>query len=183
MIFSHVNEQPMSVMQKYGFKDKAGLSSFAENIDKALQGKMLTPCFYDIQDQMNMMRYNREIPRVSEVSRQSIIKNSGFKNYEEFAEVANYAFAQVFVEEMNYIAENPHMAEKSIIDTLVKVVEEGKNNEFFDDVKKYCSYMAMNEQEARTTECKLAKKSLKTNKTLNIDCYPIYYEMISKALK
>lgn len=36
---------------------------------------------------------------------------------------------------------------------------------------------------ARTTECKLAKKALKTNKSINIDCYPIYYEMLAKALK
>lgn len=154
-----------------------------EQVDKTLQSKMLTPCFYDLESQMNLMRYNREIPSVANVSRQSILKNSGLTNYEEFKKVINAIYAQAFIQEMEYIVQNPDMAEKSIIDTLIKVIEEDKKEEFFEDMKKYCSYMATNEQEARTTECKLAKKTLKTNKSINIDCYPIYYEMISQALK
>ncbi len=36
VLFSHVNEQPMSVMQKAGFYDLAGEDSFPANIDEAL---------------------------------------------------------------------------------------------------------------------------------------------------
>lgn len=36
VIFSHVNKQPLSVMKKSGFYDKAGSESFAKNIDVAL---------------------------------------------------------------------------------------------------------------------------------------------------
>ncbi len=36
VIFSHVNEQPLSVMKKSGFYDKVGEENFAPNIDEAL---------------------------------------------------------------------------------------------------------------------------------------------------
>ena len=36
MVFSHVNEQPMSVMEKAGFVDKVGRDNFCEHIDAAL---------------------------------------------------------------------------------------------------------------------------------------------------
>ncbi len=37
MVFSHVNEQPMNVMQKSGFADKLGDENFCAHIDDALQ--------------------------------------------------------------------------------------------------------------------------------------------------
>lgn len=37
LILSHVNEQPMKVMEKAGFIEKAGREIFCENIDKALE--------------------------------------------------------------------------------------------------------------------------------------------------
>lgn len=37
MVFSHVNEQPMNVMQKSGFFDKVGNENFCAHIDDALQ--------------------------------------------------------------------------------------------------------------------------------------------------
>ncbi len=36
LIISHANEQPLSVMKKYGFYDKLGADNFKENIDEAL---------------------------------------------------------------------------------------------------------------------------------------------------
>ena len=36
MLFSHVNEQPMSVMEKAGFFDTVGSENFLPNIDEAL---------------------------------------------------------------------------------------------------------------------------------------------------
>ena len=37
MIFSHVNSQPMSVMEKAGFVDKVGRDNFCDHIEAALQ--------------------------------------------------------------------------------------------------------------------------------------------------
>jgi SulP family sulfate permease len=37
LIFSHVNEQPMSVMEKAGFVDRVGKDNFCHNIDDALE--------------------------------------------------------------------------------------------------------------------------------------------------
>ena len=37
LILSHVNEQPIKVMEKAGFTEKAGRENFCENIDKALE--------------------------------------------------------------------------------------------------------------------------------------------------
>ncbi len=37
VIFSHVNEQPMSIMQKAGFVDMIGIDNFCEHIDAALE--------------------------------------------------------------------------------------------------------------------------------------------------
>ena len=36
MVFSHVNEQPMSVFQKSGLLDEVGRENFQPNIDAAL---------------------------------------------------------------------------------------------------------------------------------------------------
>lgn len=43
LILSHVNEQPMKVMEKAGFAEKIGHDNFCENIDKALEraGKLV----------------------------------------------------------------------------------------------------------------------------------------------
>ena len=37
VLFSHVNEQPMSVMKKSGFFDMVGEENFLPNIDEALK--------------------------------------------------------------------------------------------------------------------------------------------------
>ena len=37
LVFSHVNEQPMSVMRKSGFADKVGNENFCAHIDDALK--------------------------------------------------------------------------------------------------------------------------------------------------
>ena len=45
MIFSHVNEQPMSVLKKSGFYDEVGAENFLENIDAALAwAETIGPC-------------------------------------------------------------------------------------------------------------------------------------------
>ena len=36
LLFSHANEQPLSVMKKSGFYDKVGADCFLQNIDEAL---------------------------------------------------------------------------------------------------------------------------------------------------
>ena len=36
LIFSHVNEQPMAVMEKAGFVEQVGKDKFCKNIDEAL---------------------------------------------------------------------------------------------------------------------------------------------------
>ena len=37
LVLSHVNEQPMKVMEKAGFIEKLGKDNFCDNIDKALE--------------------------------------------------------------------------------------------------------------------------------------------------
>ncbi|MBR4889906.1 MAG: sodium-independent anion transporter, partial [Clostridia bacterium] len=37
VIFSHVNDQPLAIMKKSGFYEKAGEGAFAANIDEALK--------------------------------------------------------------------------------------------------------------------------------------------------
>ena len=37
LILSHVNEQPIKVMEKAGFIEKLGKDNFCENIDRALE--------------------------------------------------------------------------------------------------------------------------------------------------
>lgn len=45
MIFSHVNEQPMSVLKKSGFYDEVGAENFQDNIDAALAwAEVIGPC-------------------------------------------------------------------------------------------------------------------------------------------
>ena len=44
LILSHVNKQPMKVMEKAGFIEKAGRENFCENIDKALERAKALEC-------------------------------------------------------------------------------------------------------------------------------------------
>ena len=37
LVLSHVNEQPMKVMEKAGFIEKIGRENICDNIDKALE--------------------------------------------------------------------------------------------------------------------------------------------------
>jgi len=44
LILSHVNKQPMKVMEKAGFIEKAGRENFCENINKALERAKALEC-------------------------------------------------------------------------------------------------------------------------------------------
>ena len=50
-------------------------------------------------------------------------------------------------------------------------------------IKGYIAIKAMDEREAYTTESEVAKREMRTTKTLNIDAFPMYYDILAKAFE
>ena len=154
-----------------------------ELMDKEMQNRTLPNIFANPIDMINFQRYGKEIPRETYVTKNTLISNAKCSNELQYKKIVENEFQQAFVRTIEYIVEHPENVEPSILDTLMKIGKEDKIDELRDMTKQMCSHMAEEEYEARTTECIMAKNILGTKKTLNIDCYPIYYDMLSKALK
>ena len=154
-----------------------------ELMDKAMQTKTLPNVFANPIDFINFQRYHREIPREMYLSKQMLVANAKCKNEMEYKKHIEYEFQNAFINTLQYIFEHPERVETSILNKLIEIGEKNQIDDLFEKTKQMCAHNAQSEAEARTTESIIAKNILGTKKTLNIDCYPMYYELISKSLK
>ena len=152
-------------------------------MDKEMQTITLPQIFANPIDMLNFRKYGKEIPREAYVTKNTLLTNAKCTNEIQYKKMIENEFQNAFIRTVQFIIEHPENIEPSIFDTLMQIGEEGKIDELCEKTKQMCSYIAENEAEARTTECVMAKNLLGVRKTLNIDCYTIYYDMLSKALK
>ena len=150
-----------------GFGDT--LFSFFDN---QLQAQATLPTFYNLQDSVNIQRYGTIIPRPATISENSIYQGLKLNSEKEFNEQMNAVFEALFY---RIFAEN--QAKPEFLNSIPKTenLEQIKRK-----IKKYCAIKARDEKEAYTTEVKAGKKLLNTNKSLNIEIRPIYYEKLEK---
>lgn len=86
-----------------------------------------------------------------------------------------------------YIMDNYNVLFKSVIqkfpNTAKYASDEKKLALFSSKVLSYMAIKAKNEEEAYQAECELAKKNLKTKENLNIEIFPLYYQMLGKVFR
>lgn len=116
----------------------------------------------NVLDRANYFKYGTTVPRALEVDEETIFKAIGVKDKKEFEDKINIEFLEKFKENC------PAIDEYGI--------------KIYKDLRKYCAIVARDKAEAYTTESKIAKEILGTDKTLNIDILPIYYTMVADTL-
>ncbi len=152
-------------------------------MDSCFQKNMVSKTFLNYEDMSLFSKYGREIPRESDVSKHTLLKNGNFNSQGEFFKEVNGAFEAAYVKTLQYIVQNPQDADETLINALYDVIRDNKQKELMADVKKECCYLAESELEARKTESKLAKEYLKTTKPINLDAYIALYDMMAGALQ
>ncbi len=158
-----------------------GQSMFLSIFDSEMQKEVLLPSLKksNVIQKFMMPKSNENsnfviVPKEQKVTPQTVLKAAGFKNVNEFRKYVNSNFNKGYNVIAKYFAENHPLADDF----------PDKNNprSLYKQVKKLCAYKAASEKEAYLTESILAKKFLNTENSLNIDVFPIYYEMIEQAL-
>jgi len=142
--------------------------------DVEFQAESVGGVFRNPEDMRNLMKYKMLIPREKVVSKDDILRSLGLKDENEFKKYVSNLFMSYYIETMNFAMSTPEYAKYFVNETDFEKV--------FKKIKNYCALNAKREKEAYTTESVIAKKALGTNKSLNIDIFPIYYEMLEKAL-
>ena len=117
----------------------------------------------NITDRANFFKYGAVVPRPLDTNKEAIYKAFNVKNKQEFEDKVNSEFVQSFKE------------------TCPRNYEYGLK--LYKDLRKYCAIVARDKAEAYTTESKIAKEILKTDKELNIDILPVYYTMLADTLE
>ncbi len=152
-----------------------GLGDLAfKPIDNEIQAYGVLKVFNNPNDIMSNHKYGFFYPREQEVSKRDILDSLGLKNEKEFKELIIKHFNNAFDQIYNIAASDPIMS---------RMIPEKNYNKLRNRVKAYCQISAIKEKEAYTSESIISKKYLKTDKSLNIDIFPLYYEMVANALK
>lgn len=164
-------------------KTITGIANMAfEKMDRKLQEKFILGYFGSPNDRINFMKYGREIPKEAFVTKQNLLANMKLQNESDFRKLAEEEFQIAFWETIEFMAKHPQNVDTPILNCLMELAQTDRMEELCDKTKQLCKHLANIEAEARTTESVLAKGYLGTTKTLNIDCYPVYFEMLNKAL-
>lgn len=139
---------------------------------------------FGLQDAINSQKYKKIVPRKNDVTKNSLILKSPYANEKEFRAHANKIYNDYF----DLMSEQLlNMPDNQVLPRLKNKYKEILSNNGLDklrqDVKKYVELSARKEKEAYATESQVAKIILKTQDSLNIDGYPLYYQMLENAFK
>ncbi len=152
-----------------------GISDLVFSVfDTRIQAQTVAPIIQGCLDVKAFQKYSNIIPVEAPVNRQMLPIANGLKSEKDMQTLLRAGFNQIFENAMISIKKN----QPEIFDMI-------PDNEHYENlmrkVRSYCALRAADEKEAYTTESEVARKILKTNKTLNIDVFPIYYDILEKA--
>lgn len=151
--------------------------------DSDLQVAVVSPVFNNYQDREAMEKYRKVIPSKRNISQEDLIKASPLRNKEDF----NLFVSKKFDAEYNSFKQSLEGLTAPFAVMMREVIEEeeskGQSETFKNNLKKAMEIQAHNEKEAYTTEANVARDYMKTRKSLNLDAFPAYYEMLETALK
>lgn len=141
--------------------------------DNQIQAYAVLPAFSTPVDMYNVQKYKMTMPRKAHVSKDIIPQGLGLRSEKEFKSAMSILFSKQFNTVLQAMLEN---------DEVARMIPDLNNvNRLYSKVKTYCAIKAQEEKEAYTTESMAAKKALNTQDELNIDIYPIYYDMLAGA--
>jgi len=139
---------------------------------------------FSTQDAMSAQIYGKLVPRKNDVTKNLLIAKSPYANEKEFRANVNKVFNDYFnlaSKQLLTLPDNqvlPRLKEK-----YRQVLASNGLDKLRQDVKKYLEISAKKEKEAYAVESQVAKTILKTTDSLNIDSFPLYYQMLENAFK
>lgn len=143
-------------------------------IDNEIQAYSVMKVFRNPYDLISNQKYGFFYPREQEVSKQDVLDSLGLKNEKEFKALILQQFDKTFNTTVNSLLSDP---------VISAMIPERNYNKLKNKIKAYCQISAVKEKEAYTSESIISKKYLKTDKSINLDIFPIYYSMVADALK
>lgn len=144
--------------------------------DNQLQADAAQNVFRNDIDMMQLRKYRELVPREAYVSKHLLAKNIGLSSEREMQDYLKEQYNRLF----NQVMVSVKSSQPELLDMIPK-------NETLENLRKKvrvcCALKAKNEFEAYTTESELAKELLKTDNTINIDAFPMYYSILESAFK
>ncbi len=150
-----------------------GIMAF-KPLDNDIQAQAVMKVFRNYENMCALKKYGFLYPREQKVSKQDIFDSLGVKNEQEFKTFILKQFDNSFEYNLCTLLSDPEVS---------AMIPEKNYNKIRNKVKTYCQMYALREKEAYTSESIVAKKYLKTDKSINLDIFPIYYSMVADALK
>lgn len=167
------------------FGSLMALSSIVfQKFDKELQAYTMYPVFDNAQDGESIAKYNRFLPYKRKITKEDILNMNKYSSEETFQKKVNKIFDVEFKKMINEIPKIPSKSMDPIIKAVVaQMVNEGREEELKEDLRKYCALNAQKEKEAYMTESAVAKEIIKTRKPINLDAFVLYYDMLQNAFE
>ena len=135
------------------------------------------------QDIGSVFKYGQITPAEKNINKDDFLTLNGFKNQDEFNKIFNGIYDKIYERVFDEIDKNTAYIDPKVKDAFMSfLAQDGSLNKLKSDCRKYCAFLAQTEFEAYAVESKLAKKVMQTDKTLNIDAFAIYYDLLGKAL-
>ncbi len=147
-----------------------------EVFDTKIQAQTIFPIMLRSVNLREFEKYGEIVPVEAPVTRQMLPAGFGVKNEKEMQQEMKKMFAGVYEDVMVSISRN----QPEILGMI-------PSNETYEGlmkkVRSYCAQKAKDERESYTTESEVAKKTLGITKSLNIDAFPIYYDILAKSFE
>lgn len=142
--------------------------------DTQIQANSVLPVLTKSLNMNDFAKYRCVTPVETPVNRQMFSTSLGLKNEKEFQQKMRSTFDNLFDEVMVSISQNQP--------EILNLIPERENYEALKKkVRSYCALKASTEKEAYTTESQVAKKAMGTEKSLNVDVFPMFYDNLEKA--
>jgi len=128
--------------------------------------------------------YGFILPKEKNFNKQQILSFKDLKNEVQFKNYNQEQLSVYLMDRIEAVLNDEITLEYDFLKDMLRDIIKNpvQVKKLKDDIKQYCKDAAYREKEAYTTESVIVKKVMKTNKTLDIDFFPVYYEMLEKAL-
>ena len=136
----------------------------------------------DSNDFAQMFVYKKPVPRKGFITKEKLLALNNFRDEQDFQKQMNNIFEMVFDAFFELSSKESPNVDPRVRKGVLKVVSDGQEEKFKNDIRAYVADCAQREKEAYTTESELAKKILKVD-NVNTEAFKIYYTMLRDALK
>lgn len=185
--FTHIEQMDtneafnqLKVMSKGNYEYAKAIMGIGDTIfaffDNQIQAQTVSPLIYKSIDVNTFKKYSAITPVATPITREMLPKSCGAKNEKDMQQTMRKTYQSLFENAMISIKQN----QPEILDMIP---ENETYESLIKKVRSYCAAKAVDEREAYTTESEVAKKAMGISKTLNIDVFPMYYDILSKAFE